>query len=382
MRMNDGKKKYVNTIHVLLLVPVFLVILATGSYCASVDDNYIRGYAASVLEREFHGSPASMTVTDGVIYLSAGELAGVDSGELITALLKIKGVGRVEILDAGQAVPKDVSADSYGGTGGITNTQLDDHGKENGSTKDRLFDPLMADPRWPHFSMAYQTYTDHGPFGSVFAASFGETLPLYKGDGPYGGRWQVGVQAAGFIIHDLDTASWDLINQDYRGGVAVYYRREAWSGLFSIYHNSSHVGDEYLLHNDVDRVNFSYEAIQTKVSYDISRAYRVYAGIDYMFSPDPKDLKRWWTQYGAEFRCPLTYFNGLLRPMAAVDIKNRQENDWHSEISLAAGFKLESENTLWNKINIMLEYYNGNSPNGQFHEDNIEYMALASHYYF
>ncbi|MBI4682597.1 MAG: DUF1207 domain-containing protein [Nitrospirae bacterium] len=379
--MKDGEKRNINRMRVLLLVPVFLAMLAAGAYPASVDDNYIKGYAASVLEREFHASPSSLTVKDGVIYLSAVELAGVDSGELVTALLKIKGVERVEILGAGQAAPKDISADTHRDEREKAE-EGDDPYKEAGSTKDRLFDPLMADPRWPHFSMGYQTYTDDGEFGHVFAASFGETLPVYKWEGPFGGRWQVGVQAAGFIVHDLDTASWDLINEDYRGGVAMYYRREAWSGLFSIYHNSSHVGDEYLLHKHVDRVNFSYEAAQLKVSYDISRAYRVYAGIDYMFSPDPKDLKRWWTQYGAEFRCTQTYFNGLLRPMAAVDIKNRQENDWHSEISLAAGVKLESEDTLWNKINIMLEYYNGNSPNGQFHENYIEYVALATHFYF
>jgi len=380
--MEYRKNKYLNSIQALLLVPVILVILATGSHSASVDDNYIRGYAASVLEREFHISPSLLTVREGVIYVKGEEIAGVDSGELITALLRIKGVERVEILDAGQSPPKGVSSGSYRADRDRTEAIWNDPYNEAGSTKDRLFDPLMADPRWPHFSMSYQTYTDDGEFGSVFAASFGETLPLVKGDGPFGGRWQLGIQAAGFIIHDLDTASWDLINEDYRGGVAVYYRKEAWSGLFSIYHNSSHVGDEYLLHNNVNRVNFSYEAMQAKVSYDISRAYRVYGGVDYMFSPDPKDLKRWWTQYGAEFRCTQTYFSGLLRPMAGVDIKNRQENDWHSEVSLTAGVKLESEDTLWNKINIMLEYYNGNSPNGQFHESYIEYIALATHFYF
>jgi hypothetical protein len=382
MIMKDGKKKYSSMTRVLLLVPVFFVMLASGPYSASADDSFISGYAASVLEREFHISPASLSVKEGVIYLSAGEIAGVDSGELITVLLKIKGVERVEILDPAQAGTKEVAADSYGDTREKIKVQRDDRFKESGSTKDRIFDPLIADPRWPHFSLAHQSYMHNDEFRSIFAASFGETLPLYRGDGPFGGRWQLGIQAAGFIIHDLDTASWDLINEDYRGGGALFYRKDAWSGLFSIYHNSSHVGDEYLLHNHVDRVNFSYEAAQVKVSYDISRAYRVYGGVDYMFSPDPKDLKRWITQYGAEFRCPLTYLNGSLRPIAGVDIKNRQENDWHSEISVAAGVKLESEDTLWNKINFMLEYYNGNSPNGQFHDSFIQYTALATHFYF
>jgi hypothetical protein len=154
------------------------------------------------------------------------------------------------------------------------------------------------------------------------------------------------------------------------------------SGLFSIYHNSSHVGDEYLLHNDVERVNFSYEAVQLKLSYYIGEPYRIYGGLDYMFSPSPKDLKRWIIQYGFEFRYPRTYFKGLIRPVAGVDIKHKAENDWQGEVSLLSGIELTSKKTLWNKLHFMLEYYNGNSPNGQFHDNLIEYIAFGTHFYF
>ena len=264
-----------------------------------------------------------------------------------------------------------------------TQPETDDSLRKPASKKkERLFDPLIADPRWPHFSMAYQHYTDDRKFGSIFAASFGETLPFYKDDAPFGGRWQVAIQAGGFIVHDLDTASWDLINEDYRGGLSLFYRRNDLSGLFGIYHNSSHVGDEYLLNNNVDRVNFSYEALQLKLSYDIKKSYRIYGGTDYMFSPDPDDLKRWIMQYGLEFRCPRTYFKGLVRPVAGADIKHRQENDWHGEVSVRLGLEIESEETLRNKIQFMLEYYNGNSPNGQFHNNYIEYIAIGTHFYF
>jgi hypothetical protein len=251
-----------------------------------------------------------------------------------------------------------------------------------GEKRERLFDPLIADPRWPHFSMSYQYYTDDGEFGNIFAASFGETLPFYKDHAYLGVEWQLAVQAAGFIVHDLDTASWDLVNEDYRGGLVLLYRKDILSGLFGIHHNSSHVGDEYLLHNKVDRVNFSYEAIQLKLSYDITESFRTYGGIDYMFSPDPEDLKRWIVQYGLEFKCPQTFFKGAIRPIAGIDIKNREENNWHSEISVRLGIELESEKTLWNKIHFMLEYYNGNSPNGQFYNTLIEYIGFSTHFYF
>ncbi|MBI4847398.1 MAG: DUF1207 domain-containing protein [Nitrospirae bacterium] len=250
------------------------------------------------------------------------------------------------------------------------------------NNKEALFVPLIADPRWPHFSMSYQNYLHDKEFSRLFAASFGETLPLYTDGGLFGGRWQVAIQAAGFIIHDLDTASWDLINEDYRGGVTFFYRRNALSGLFSIYHNSSHIGDEFILHNNVDRENFSYEAVQTILSYDLKGPYRVYGGAEYMFSPDPKDLKRWAVQYGFEYRSPRAYLHGWFKPVAGIDFKNRQENNWHNETSLRLGVQLESEKTLWNKLQFMLEYYNGNSPNGQFHDNIIEFLALGAHFYF
>jgi hypothetical protein len=324
--MKHKKIKYLNGIRLLMLGLVFFGMLSSSRVLASDDDSFIKGYATALLE---------------VDYQSPEELQEV----------------------------KPVATD-------------DSVKKAASKKEERLFAPLIADPRWPHFSMAYQYYVDNGELGNVYAASFGETLPIYKDNASFGGQWEVGVQAAGFIIHDLDTASWDLINEDYKGGLALFYRRNELSGLFSIYHNSSHVGDEYLLHNDVERVNFSYEAVQFKLSYDIREAYRVYGGFDYMFSPSPKDLKRWIIQYGFEFWCPRTYFKGLIRPVAGVDIKHKAEHDWQGEISLLSGIELTSKKTLWNKLHFMLEYYNGNSPNGQFHHNLIEYIAFGTHFYF
>ncbi|MDP3283731.1 MAG: DUF1207 domain-containing protein, partial [Desulfobacterales bacterium] len=46
--------------------------------------------------------------------------------------------------------------------------------------EETLFDPLMADPRWPHFSVAYQSYINDDELKTVGATSFGETFPLYS----------------------------------------------------------------------------------------------------------------------------------------------------------------------------------------------------------
>src|SRR5258705_448488 len=74
-----------------------------------------------------------------------------------------------------------------------------------------LFKPLIADPRWPHFSASYQRYLDDKQLKDVAAVSFGETFAFYRGR-LGAGWWEIGLQAGVFALFDLDAPSKDLIN--------------------------------------------------------------------------------------------------------------------------------------------------------------------------
>jgi hypothetical protein len=113
----------------------------------------------------------------------------------------------------------------------------------------RLFDPLIADPRWPHFSVVYQRYLDDEELEDVGAVSLGTTIGIYENDFPGAGRWQVGVQGAVFAIFDLNAPSSDLVNADYWFGIPLSYRYKNLSATFRGFHQSSHLGDEFLLRN-------------------------------------------------------------------------------------------------------------------------------------
>ncbi len=244
-----------------------------------------------------------------------------------------------------------------------------------------LFDPLIADPRWPHFSVAYQSYINDDELKNVGATSFGETFPLYSGNA-YGGRWITGIQAAVFAFFNLDADSMDLINADYWVGIPVAYRKNNFSALFRLFHQSSHLGDEYLLYNKVDRVNLSFESIDLKLSYDINKAFRIYSGSGYIFHREPSDLKPFSAQLGFEYKSPETIFGNTLRPVAAVDFKTWEENDWNIDTSVRFGIQLENIEDKKRKIQLMLEYFNGHSPHGQFYEKSIEYTGIGIHFYF
>ncbi|UCF86754.1 MAG: DUF1207 domain-containing protein [Nitrospiraceae bacterium] len=363
-----------------LFFMLFIIFSISTTVSASVDD-YIRGYAEAILEREFNLLPDSLLVKEGIITIGFENIENVDRDRLIAELSRIRDVKRVEVVVIGkqQVTPLPVSEKKQEKISG--EEKLYPAGI-TARMRDRLFEPLIADPRWPHFSIAYHYYIDDEELKNVGSTTFGETLPLYRDSAPFGGQWQIGIQAAVFAIFDLDTESMDLINADYWVGIPVSYRNKSFSSLFRLFHQSSHLGDEFLLRNRVDRVNLSYEAIDFRTSYDFSNSFRFYGGNGFVLRKEPEDLKRWSIQYGLEWESPGTYMGGAIKPVFGADIKNQEETDWRSDVSLRLGIEIESKKMLWNRLHLMLEYFNGNSPHGQFYERSIEYLGVGSHFYF
>ena len=165
-------------------------------------------------------------------------------------------------------------------------------------------------------------------------------------------------------------------------GVPVSYRLGNFSAQLRIFHQSSHLGDEFLLRNPgVERINLSYEAVDVKASYEIGGWLRVYGGAGYLIRRDPSDLKPWLTQAGLEMRSPRAFLAGTVRPVAGVDLQQREQNNWSTDVSVRAGVQLEKLTIVDRKLQILLEYFNGHSPNGQFFREKIEYIGLGLHLY-
>jgi hypothetical protein len=246
-----------------------------------------------------------------------------------------------------------------------------------------LFDPLLADPRWPNFSAAYQRYLNDRDFTNVAAVSFGETFPIYRGRAPFDGQWEVGLQASVFAFFDLDSDSFDLINADYFVAAPLSYRRGPLSAMLRFGHQSSHLGDEFLLRNEnVQRRNLSYESLDGKLSYDLlGGVLRLYGGGGYLLDGGRDNVRGWTAQYGFELLSPWALRRPYIRPVFAADFQHRETSDWAADISLRGGVQFESVQVLGRKLLILLEYFNGRSPNGQFFEQKIEYIGLGAHFY-
>ena len=257
-----------------------------------------------------------------------------------------------------------------------------------------LFCPLIADPKETRSFIAYQRGKSPDGTGAIpdadpvplapfdtdiGAVGVGDAIGLarWSGSSPGDGA-QLSVVAGVFAQFDLAASSFDLINADYVIGVPLTFRNRGFSGRLRLYHQSSHLGDEFLLSTAPERVNLSFEAAELILSQAFS-ALRVYGGGEFFFNRDPSDLDPLLAHGGAEVRVGA---RGRSSFVAAVDLKSSEQQEWKPSWSARAGFELGWGRDLEHPprvLRFLAEYYRGPSPYGQFYRENIRYWGAGLH---
>lgn len=120
---------------------------------AAADDRFLAGYATAVLAREFGVADAQVAVRDGVVLVRGPTLAGARGDRVRLALEGIPGVRGVTVGDA----PPTASAPAAASPAAVARVEPSPSAV---LPPGLLFEPLMADPRWPRSSAAYQAYRD------------------------------------------------------------------------------------------------------------------------------------------------------------------------------------------------------------------------------
>lgn len=257
-----------------------------------------------------------------------------------------------------------------------------------------VFCPLIADPKSSH---TFASLLRHESGVALNEAEL-EIASVGIGDAFGLGRWngrrpgdgvQFSLTAGVFAQFDLGTESYDMLNADYIVGLPVTIRSGRFSSRIRLYHQSSHLGDEYLLREAPvrqDRENLGFEALEMLFSADAG-PLRVYGGGEMLFRREPEDLGRFVAHGGAELRpsfrlIPLGSLGGF-RLVAAADVKSSQEQDWDPAISARAGLEYDragGTDVTARRYGIFAEFYNGPSPYGQFFREKVRLMGFGVHF--
>jgi hypothetical protein len=256
-----------------------------------------------------------------------------------------------------------------------------------GFPQDQIFCPLLADPKEARSFATFLRGTFPSladpsgkgtPIGSV---GLGDSFGLVRWGGPSPGEGvQIDVVGSIFAQFDLGTVSNDLINADYVIGLPLTFRRSGFSVRAKVYHQSSHLGDEYLLRdNAVTRENLSFEAVEFLVSQELGPV-RAYVGGERVFRREPDTLPPSLFHAGLELR------SGRARSIqivSGVDLKTTERHDWSPAISGRAGVEVGRPGPGGHPgrlIMLLLEVYHGPSPYGQFFQDDISYAGIGLHF--
>src|SRR5262245_24982542 len=246
---------------------------------------------------------------------------------------------------------------------------------------DPTFRSPVADPAEPRVYMSrLEVKRDAGAF-SAASLGVGYDFGLLRRTGatPDDG-WQLSVFGSVDSLFNLDLPGDALVNTDFRFGFPLAWRNGALSTRLRLYHQSSHLGDELILGGNAPRrLDLSFEAIDLLVAWETS-GLRLYGGASHVLrtSTDTYD--------GSSVHAGLDYVSAPVlfgaRLTAGLDAKWLEAADWHSGVSAKAGFKVGRQTLERRGLTLLLEFYEGFAPFGQFFVEEIRYRGATLQFDF
>ena len=250
----------------------------------------------------------------------------------------------------------------------------------------QIFCPLAADPKAERSFASYlrgdfATIADPPPGtdSNIAAVGFGDSFALFRWAGRTPGNGiQFDIAGAVFSQFNLDRPSFDLVNADYLVGLPVTARYAGFSMRVRPYHQSSHLGDEFLLNRQPERINLSFESVEVILSQELG-PLRVYGGGEAFFRREPADLASRLIHAGGELR-PILFGGG--RVLLAFDWKLVDDGSWSYAWNARGGIELArvpSPGHPPRVVSLVFDYYEGIAPYGQFYRDDIRYIGVGIH---
>ena len=180
-------------------------------------------------------------------------------------------------------------------------------GEINWLPKEHVF-PLLRNDVYetqPHFAANYISAPDSSYSGAYFPVNLAFRKSLLQWAA---GEWvsQIGFAAGVYTQFELaknENNEWlaGMLNSDFRAIFLYQLKKQSHSLRLRIFHQSSHLADDYMLRNDFFQVNNSkgnYEQLDLTYSKS-TQVLQPYFGVGFIFSPNAY-RKRWSMQLGIQ----------------------------------------------------------------------------------
>ncbi|MBP7073989.1 MAG: DUF1207 domain-containing protein [Rhabdochlamydiaceae bacterium] len=345
-------------------------------------DPYLEGYIQSLIDTNYYEFDVIVVVKDHHVTLYNLPNNDLISKSIVSYIQDLPGVKSVE-------VKKELTSEEV-----IARKKYTEAPRVSGVWFPQttvLFQPLVADPREPVYSVNYRA-GDRVMGRKAIAVSLGDDFPFFRwlNVNGSGADVQIGISAGVWAVfnfsHVLHRGGGDceLMNTDYLVGIPVSYACNKWSFRMRPYHISGHLGDEFIVDNPKflkKRKNPSFEAIDWINSYQFSSGLRVYGGPGVVFHSDPSfRLKPLYVMWGTEIRLfgqKLYYHRLYGTPFFAAHMENWEQHNWELDMSFKMGYELSKLQGVGRKMRLYVAYHEGFSYEGQFFNKRTQYGELG-----
>ena len=235
-----------------------------------------------------------------------------------------------------------------------------------------IYTSYLAGPKESRFATVWYDdtspppYSNQGQEGWLWDSTLGgrASIVRYGSDTvlhPQG--FEVQIEGAAFVRLDPQDER-DLRSADYRFGIPLVYGVGRWQTKVAYYHNSAHLGDEFMLkHPTFTRINYVRDCFVWGNSWYAYDWLRLYGEVGWAFFT-AGGAQPWEFQAGAEL-IQARPTGGRGAPFLAVNGFSRQELDWGGNVCVQTGWAWRGRRS--EKLyRIGLEYLYGSDPQYQF----------------
>jgi hypothetical protein len=202
--------------------------------------------------------------------------------------------------------------------------------------------------------------------------ALGENFPvlaLRRGDRPI----TLGFGSQVYARFSLTDGRDALISNDWVVGLNSTAIFGAWAFTVEMYHESSHLGDEYEDRFDAERLDWTREVLAAWASYT-SGPWRIMGSTSYALR-DELRLQRPAGSFGLDFRPPRLNGRGAIRPVAGVYFEADAATSWRVSGSFKAGVVLQATRG-GREIGLGIIAHDGLSTQRQFFREESRYLGL------
>jgi len=240
----------------------------------------------------------------------------------------------------------------------------------------RVFQPLLADPREIHLGASYYRLRGHNDADVALGHSWGMTR-WKSAAGSW--VWQWDIEGMAYSRFQVSGGVNKFETVDFFANLPLEVKHGTLSGKFYLYHESSHLGDDYIRDTGNTGFRYSVEGVRGIISDDVCPHLRVYGGGGYLFHSIPTP-QRGTLQGGFELTGPDFQWHWFysVRPYLAEDVQSHANVQWNVNSNSVLGLRFGFPDTT-RAMRAFIGYFVGHSPYGQFYSlpEHYAYVGLG-----